>query len=156
MKVRYVKGAYKHDITDVLYPTLEQKMAGGVCFRDFTNGKIYDVISIEAGGWYRLMGDYDQDYLYPPEAFEIVEALPEPPILTEEDYREGRDDKYMVVKNEIDEANLVFPKGMTIEDWYAGRCVGYDKGYYDPDKDDDEYSGFVESRKVGKRELAFA
>ncbi len=35
-------------------------------------GKIYDVISIEKG-WYRIMTELDEDYLFPPEAFEIVE-----------------------------------------------------------------------------------
>lgn len=35
-------------------------------------GKVYDVISIEKG-WYRIMSELDEDYLFPPEAFEIVE-----------------------------------------------------------------------------------
>lgn len=34
--------------------------------------KVYDVISIERG-WYRIMTEYDEDYLFPPECFEIVE-----------------------------------------------------------------------------------
>ena len=34
-------------------------------------GKIYDVISIE-NGWYRIMSELDEDYLFPPEAFEII------------------------------------------------------------------------------------
>lgn len=37
-----------------------------------TNGKVYDVISIEKG-WYRINDDTGEDYLYPPESFEIVE-----------------------------------------------------------------------------------
>ena len=36
-----------------------------------THGEIYDVISIE-NGWYRVIDDTDEDYLYPPEAFEVV------------------------------------------------------------------------------------
>lgn len=36
-----------------------------------TNGKIYDVISIEKG-WYRIVDDSGEDYLYPPEKFEII------------------------------------------------------------------------------------
>ena len=43
------------------------------------NGKIYDVLSVE-NGWYRIVDesrdDEDEDvpgYLYPPEAFEVVE-----------------------------------------------------------------------------------
>lgn len=37
-----------------------------------TSGKIYDVISIEKG-WYRINDDSGEDYLYPPQQFEIVE-----------------------------------------------------------------------------------
>lgn len=33
--------------------------------------KIYDVISIERG-WYRIMTELDDDYLFPPEHFQIV------------------------------------------------------------------------------------
>lgn len=36
------------------------------------HGKIYDIISIERG-WYRIMTELGEDYLFPPEAFEIVE-----------------------------------------------------------------------------------
>ncbi|WP_407383247.1 hypothetical protein [Ruminococcus sp.] len=34
--------------------------------------KNYDVLSVE-NGWYRIMTELDEDYLFPPEAFEIVE-----------------------------------------------------------------------------------
>ncbi|MDE6034650.1 MAG: hypothetical protein K2G36_01900 [Ruminococcus sp.] len=34
-------------------------------------GKIYEVISIEKG-WYRIMTEIDEDYLFPPECFEII------------------------------------------------------------------------------------
>ena len=37
-----------------------------------TKNKIYDVISIEKK-WYRILDDSGEDYLYPPENFEIVE-----------------------------------------------------------------------------------
>lgn len=36
-----------------------------------THGKIYDVQSVEKG-WYRIVDDSREDYLYPPEAFEII------------------------------------------------------------------------------------
>lgn len=36
------------------------------------NGKVYDVISIEKG-WYRIIDEEGEDYLYPPELFEIVD-----------------------------------------------------------------------------------
>lgn len=40
-------------------------------FLVLTKGKIYDVISIEKG-WYRIVDDSGEDYLYPPGLFEIV------------------------------------------------------------------------------------
>ena len=39
----------------------------------FEKGKIYEVISIEKD-WYRIMTELDEDYLFPPELFEIVEG----------------------------------------------------------------------------------
>ena len=38
----------------------------------FEKNKIYEVISIEKG-WYRIMTELQEDYLFPPELFEIVE-----------------------------------------------------------------------------------
>ena len=40
-------------------------------FLVLTNGKVYDVMSVEKG-WYRIGDDSGEDYLYPPEVFEIV------------------------------------------------------------------------------------
>jgi len=37
-----------------------------------TNGKIYNVLSVERGR-YRIIDDTDDDYLFDPEEFEIVE-----------------------------------------------------------------------------------
>ena len=34
--------------------------------------KIYDVISVEKG-WYRIMTELDESYLFPPKVFEVVE-----------------------------------------------------------------------------------
>ena len=34
-------------------------------------GKVYDVISVEKD-WYRIVDETGEDYLYPPEKFEIV------------------------------------------------------------------------------------
>lgn len=38
----------------------------------FDNGQIYEVLSVE-NGWYRIVDKSGEDYLYPPEEFEIVE-----------------------------------------------------------------------------------
>lgn len=36
------------------------------------NGKEYGVVSVEKG-WYRIIDETGEDYLYPPEAFEVCE-----------------------------------------------------------------------------------
>lgn len=46
---------------------------GKTDFLVLTNNKIYDVISVEKG-WYRIVDDSGEDYLYPPEQFEVVEG----------------------------------------------------------------------------------
>lgn len=37
-----------------------------------TNGKEYDVISVEKG-WFRIVDNTDDDYLFSPDQFEIIE-----------------------------------------------------------------------------------
>ena len=37
-----------------------------------TNGNIYNVLSVERG-WFRIVDSTGEDYLYPPELFEIIE-----------------------------------------------------------------------------------
>ncbi|MCL2220467.1 MAG: hypothetical protein FWB94_11380 [Chitinispirillia bacterium] len=49
-------------------------------------GQVYDVISVE-WDWYRVVDQSGEDYMYSPKAFEVVEAMPEPPVLTAEDIR---------------------------------------------------------------------
>lgn len=44
---------------------------GQTDFLVLTHGKVYTVLSIEKG-WYRVIDDSGEDYLYPPEMFEIV------------------------------------------------------------------------------------
>lgn len=44
---------------------------GKTSFQMLTQGKIYDVISIERN-WYRIVDDSGEDYLYPPECFDEV------------------------------------------------------------------------------------
>lgn len=45
-----------------------------------TNGERYPVASIECG-WYRIVDNTDEDYLYPSDLFEVVEAEPAPPVV---------------------------------------------------------------------------
>lgn len=37
-----------------------------------TNGKIYEVLSVEKT-WYRLVDNTEEDYLFSPDQFEVVE-----------------------------------------------------------------------------------
>ena len=39
---------------------------------ELINGKIYEVVYVEKD-WYRIVDETNDDYLYPPECFEIVE-----------------------------------------------------------------------------------
>ena len=48
------------------------KYKGKTVFMELTHDKIYEVISVEKK-WYRIIDDSGEDYLYPPEDFEIVE-----------------------------------------------------------------------------------
>ena len=42
-------------------------------FMDVIPNKIYEVLSVEKG-WYRIIDESEEDYLYPPENFEIVDS----------------------------------------------------------------------------------
>ena len=37
-----------------------------------TNGKEYDVIAVESG-WFRIVDDTEEDYIFPPDQFEVIE-----------------------------------------------------------------------------------
>lgn len=44
------------------------------CATDLIDGKIYDVIEISKKlKWYKIIDESGEDYLYPPQLFEIVE-----------------------------------------------------------------------------------
>ena len=44
-----------------------------VIFFDFFPNKEYELVSIEENGWYRIIDESGEDYLYPPQKFEVVE-----------------------------------------------------------------------------------
>lgn len=50
---------------------MKVKWKGKTEFLMLTHDKIYEVLSTEKG-WYRVVDDSGEDYLYPPEQFEIV------------------------------------------------------------------------------------
>ena len=57
---------------------------------ELLNGKVYEVLSVE-DGWYRIVDETFDDYLYPPEAFEIVEGNDGSlPVLSIEDIRRSK------------------------------------------------------------------
>lgn len=51
---------------------LKVKFLGKVETVALEKDKIYDVISVEKG-WLRILTELDEDYLFPPEQFEIIE-----------------------------------------------------------------------------------
>ena len=51
---------------------MKVKYLGKIDTPALENGKIYDVIAVEKG-WFRVMTELDEDYLFPPEQFEVVE-----------------------------------------------------------------------------------
>ena len=48
------------------------KYLGGRDTLALIEGKVYEVTSVEHG-WYRIMTELDEDYLFPPKLFETVE-----------------------------------------------------------------------------------
>ena len=52
------------------------KYLGETSFLELTNGKVYTVLSVEKD-WYRIVDDSGEDYLYPPEDFEVVDPTNE-------------------------------------------------------------------------------
>lgn len=44
------------------------------------NGKEYEVLSIECG-WYRVVDETGEDYLYPPDEFQVSDPEPAPPVM---------------------------------------------------------------------------
>lgn len=53
-------------------PGAKVRWLGSTVFLMLTHGQIYTVLSVEKE-WYRVIDGTGEDYLYPPEAFEIVD-----------------------------------------------------------------------------------
>lgn len=51
---------------------MKVKFLGKVQTLALEYGKVYEVMSVEKG-WLRIMTELDEDYLFPPEQFQIVE-----------------------------------------------------------------------------------
>lgn len=51
---------------------MKVKYIGETSPLSLTYGEIYDVISVEKE-WYRIVDNSEEDYLYPPDEFEILE-----------------------------------------------------------------------------------
>ena len=50
---------------------MRAKYLGKKEFLVLKHGKVYEVLSVERD-WYRIVDDSGEDYLYPPELFELV------------------------------------------------------------------------------------
>lgn len=48
------------------------KYLGETAFLELTHNQVYEVLSVEKG-WYRIVDDSEEDYLYAPDDFEVVE-----------------------------------------------------------------------------------
>ena len=51
---------------------MKVKYLGKVNTPALEKGKVYEVVSIEKG-WFRVFTELDEDYLFPPEQFEVIE-----------------------------------------------------------------------------------
>ena len=51
---------------------MKVKFLGETSPLELLNGKVYEVVYVEKE-WYRIVDETGDDYLYPPECFEIVE-----------------------------------------------------------------------------------
>lgn len=51
---------------------MKVKYLGPTLFLELVHDKVYGVLSVEKD-WYRIVDESGEDYLYPPEDFEIVE-----------------------------------------------------------------------------------
>jgi hypothetical protein len=83
-----------------------------IYFGDVTKGEIYEVLSISKNGWYRIIDASEEDYLYPPNMFEIVESEPVPPI-EESKIKKNND---IIFNNEKSD-----PPSMSEEEYFKAR-----------------------------------
>lgn len=51
---------------------MKVKYLGKTEFLVLTHDKVYEVLATEKG-WYRIVDDSGEDYLYPPKHFEIID-----------------------------------------------------------------------------------
>ena len=93
-------------------------------------GKVYDVISIERG-WYRIMTEIDDDYLFPPKYFEIVEKTVFCPI--KGDQIEG--DECLIICDVADRyiKPSVLPKEISWNEKQRDKCLNC-RWHYDLDE----------------------
>lgn len=64
---------------------MQVKWNGETEFLVLTHNKDYEVLAIERG-WYRLIDDSGEDYLYPPDQFEILDHSGESALIENDRY----------------------------------------------------------------------
>lgn len=52
---------------------MKVKYLGETAFLELTHDRVYKVLAVEKG-WYRIVDDSGEDYLYAPDDFEIIES----------------------------------------------------------------------------------
>lgn len=52
---------------------MKVRYLGETSYLELTHDRVYEVISTEKG-WYRIIDDSGEDYLYPPDEFEVIAA----------------------------------------------------------------------------------
>lgn len=56
-------------------PTVKAKYIGESAPFELLNGKVYEVLEVdEEEGWYRVVDETGEDYLFTPDSFEVVEG----------------------------------------------------------------------------------
>lgn len=84
---------------------------------ELLNGKIYDVIEIdEVSGWYRIVDETGEDYLYPAENFEIVEET-----VTETEIKLVK----MLIKIDNDQNAVIGAALLAIETKMTEECISF-------------------------------
>lgn len=56
-----------------LVPIQDGKLVHTLSYHDLTPGKVYEVMNIDRHGWYSVVDDSGDAYIYPDTVFETVE-----------------------------------------------------------------------------------
>ena len=109
-----------------------------IYFGDVTEGEIYEVLSISKNGWYRIIDASGEDYLYPPNMFEIVGMEPIQPEIEPEN---EQSDDFILWDDEPD------PLSMSEEEYFKARDKYIEKVRKESEKMRIEQEKFLAEKK---------